>query len=74
MPLGLAVVALLLAVAQSFHPFGFRIHPALLILVALLLGLRHVMRHQKSSREEILKEVPPKPLGLVDDPNQRTNE
>lgn len=73
-PLGLAVVALLLAIAQSVHPFGFRVHPALLLMVAFLLGLRHVMRRQRRNREQILKSVPPQPLGLNDEPDQRTNE
>jgi Flp pilus assembly protein TadB len=74
LPLALAVVALILAVAQMVHPFGFRIHPALLIIVAALLLLRHVMRKQRRNRDAMVKEVPPHPLGLSDDPDHRTNE
>jgi hypothetical protein len=70
----LAVLALVLAVVQMVHPFGFNIHPWMLIVVALLLGLRHMMRRQKVNRAEFLKEVPPHPLGIADDPDHRTNE
>ena len=69
----LAVVALLLAIVQMIHPFGFNIHPWMLIVVALLLGLRHVMRRQKLNREAILKEVPPHPLGIADEPDRPKN-
>ncbi len=73
--LAMAVVALLLAVAQMIHPIGFNIHPWMLIVVALLLALRHVMRRQKQNRDAILKEVPPNPLGLEDkSADRRTNE
>jgi hypothetical protein len=72
--MGLAVVALLLAVAQMIHPIGFNIHPWMLIVVALLLGLRHVMRRQKRNREDLLKDVPPHPLGIADDSDHRTGE
>jgi hypothetical protein len=69
----LAVLALLLAVVQIVHPFGFNIHPWMLIVVALLLGLRHVMRRQKMNREALLKEVPPHPLGIEDEPDRLKN-
>jgi hypothetical protein len=73
--LAMAVVALLLAVAQMIHPIGFNIHPWMLIVVALLLALRHVMRRQKQNRDAVLKEVPPNPLGLEDkSADRRTNE
>jgi Flp pilus assembly protein TadB len=72
--LALAVVALLLAVAQMIHPIGFNIHPWMLIVVALLLALRHVMRRQRENREALLKDVPEKPLGIVDEPDHRANE
>jgi len=72
--MGLAVVALLLAVAQMIHPIGFNIHPWMLIVVALLLALRHVMRRQKRNREDLLKDVPPHPLGIADDSDHRTGE
>jgi len=70
----LAVLALLLAIVQVVHPFGFNIHPWMLIVVALLLGLRHVMRRQKMNREALLKEVPAHPLGITDDPDHRINQ
>lgn len=70
----LAGAALLLALVQQVHPFGFRVHPALLVVVAALLALRHVMRRQKNNRQQILNQVPPKPLGLSEEPSQRTNE
>lgn len=74
MPLVLAATALLLALVQQVHPFGFRVHPVLLIVVAGLLALRHLMRRQRGNRQNILNQVPPKPLGLGDEPGQRTNE
>ncbi len=67
--LALAVVALLLAIVQMIHPIGFNIHPWMLMVVALLLALRHVMRRQKLNRDAILKDVPPKPLGIEDKPD-----
>ena len=69
----LAVLALVLAVVQMVHPFGFNIHPWMLIVVALLLALRHLMRRQKVNRTDFLKEVPPHPLGIADEPDQPKN-
>jgi hypothetical protein len=69
----LAVLALLLAVVQMVHPFGFNIHPWMLIVVALLLGMRHVMRRQKVNRADVLKEVPPHPLGIADESDRPKN-
>jgi hypothetical protein len=73
MTLVLAGVALLLAVAQMIHPFGFRVHPGLLVIVAALLVLRHLMRRTKQNRDQMVKSVPPHPLGLSDD-DHRTSE
>lgn len=66
--LALAVVALLLAILQMIHPIGFNIHPWMLIVVAVLLGLRHLLRRQKQNRDALLKSVPPHPLGIADEP------
>jgi hypothetical protein len=64
----LAVVALGLSVAQLIHPFGLVIHPGLMAMIALLLGLRYAMQWQnKKKRAGLLKSVPERPLGLSDD-------
>ena len=68
-PLILAAAAICLAIAQAIHPFGRRIPPALLIVVALLLGLRWAMRRQSRVWRDKLKEVPRHPLGISDDPD-----
>ena len=63
----LAVVALALSVAQLIHPFGFAVHPGIMLVIALLLALRYAMRWQAKKRGDLLKTVPPRPLGLSDD-------
>lgn len=73
MTLVLAAIALLLAGVQMVHPIGFNIHPWMLVVVALLLVLRHVMRRQRQNRQELLKEVPEHPLGIADE-DHRTNQ
>ena len=73
LPLALAVLALLVAIAQTVHPFGFRVHPLLLVTVAALLLLRHLMRRQHQNREELLKSIPRQPLGL-EEHDHRTSE
>lgn len=60
----LAAIALVLAAVQAIHPFGFRVHPGLLIIVAALLVLRHLMRRQRQNRDALVKAVPEHPLGL----------
>jgi Flp pilus assembly protein TadB len=72
MTLVLAAVALVLAGVQVVHPIGFNIHPWMLVVVALLLVLRHVLRRQRQNREELLKEVPEHPLGIADDDHRTT--
>ena len=67
----LAVVVLGLSIAQMIHPFGFVIHPGILLVIALLLVLRYAMRWQAKKRGDILKTVPPRPLGLSDDEADR---
>ena len=66
----LAVVALSLALVQFINPAGprmSRISPGFLIVIALLLGARYAARRQARKREEILKAVRRRPLGLSDD-------
>jgi hypothetical protein len=74
----LAAVALGLSVAQMIHPFGFAVHPGIMVVIALLLALRYAMRWQNKKRGDLLKTVPPRPLGLSDDepdgPRIHTNE
>ena len=66
-PIILAGVALALAVVQTIHPIGFRVHPTLMFIVALLLGLRWVLRKQARRRESLIEKVPERPLGIGDD-------
>lgn len=68
LPLVLAVAALGLAIAQKIHPFGNRIPPGILIVVALLFILRYAMQRQLRKRNKLLNEVPRRPLGISDDP------
>jgi len=66
----LAVIALVLAIAQFVAPFGprvFRISPGILVIAALLLAARYGAHRQAKKRDEILKAVPRRPLGLSDD-------
>jgi hypothetical protein len=65
--LGLGFTALILGVVSYFYPFGPRFNPALLFLLAVLLGLRLAIRRQKIRREQMIKEVPRHPLGISDD-------
>jgi hypothetical protein len=70
MTAALAVVVLVLAFAQYVAPFGprvFRISPGILIVIALLLAARYGAYRQAKKRDEILKAVPRRPLGLSDD-------
>ena len=69
----LAVVALGLAIAQTIHPFGLRIHPGVMLVVALLLGLRYVLRRNTQKRAEMLRDVPRRPLGILDEENAAEN-
>ena len=63
----LAGVALGLALAQMIHPFGFRVHPGLMVVIAALLALRWVMRRQARRRAAMLQNVPKRPLGISDE-------
>jgi uncharacterized membrane protein len=61
----LAVVVLGLAAYEFLHPSAaFRIGPVPLLLLALLLVVRYLARRQAQKRQELLKSVPPRPLGL----------
>ena len=66
-PLVLAGAALGLAVAQWIHPFGNRVPPGVLIVVALLSVLRYVLRKQLQRRNRMVDEVPEHPLGIIDE-------
>ena len=62
--IALALIAFGLSIAQMIHPFGFVVHPGILLVIGLLVGLRYAMRWQAKKRADILKTVPPRPLGL----------
>jgi len=68
----LAVIALALALLRGFRAFGtgsFGTGPVALVvvLILVLLGARYAMERQKKlKRDEILKAVPKRPLGLSD--------
>ncbi len=64
MPLVLAAIAIGIAIAQAIHPFGNRVPPAVLIVVALLCVLRWVLRKQLRRGNRMLQDVPEHPLGL----------
>ena len=65
-PVG-AVLALALAIVELFQPADARLtrlSPAILIVIAALMGARTALRRQAQKREEMLKAVPQRPLGL----------
>ncbi|HUA85966.1 MAG TPA: hypothetical protein VMB85_19040 [Bryobacteraceae bacterium] len=66
-PIVLAVVALLLGLAQAFHLILTRVQPMLWFAVALLLALRWVLRKQARKRMSLAEKVPEHPLGIGDD-------
>jgi MFS superfamily sulfate permease-like transporter len=70
LPIVLAVGAIGLAIAQSIHPFGNRVPPGVLIVVALLSVLRYVLRRQLQKGNRMLKDVPEHPLGISDPPEK----
>ncbi len=67
MPLVLAGVALGIAIAQAVHPFGNRVPPVVLIVVAALCALRWLLRKQLKRGNRIVQDVPKRPLGISDD-------
>ncbi len=62
----LAVIALSLGIVQLISPVPgmSRISPQALFVIGALLGLRYAWRRESRKREEILKAVPRRPLGL----------
>lgn len=66
----LGLTALILGVISFIYPFGPRFNPALLFLLAALLGLCFVVRRQQIKRERLLREVPRRPLGIGDEDSE----
>lgn len=65
-PVG-AVLVLALAIVELFQPADARLtrlSPWILIVIAALMGARTALRRQAQKREEMLKAVPQRPLGL----------
>jgi hypothetical protein len=62
----LAVLAISLGLVQLINPLPgmSRINPQAFFLVGALFGLRYAVRRESQKREEILKSVPKRPLGL----------
>ena len=62
----LAVIAISLGLIQLFNPLPAMsgISPQAFFLVGALFGLRYAVRRESQKREEILKSVPRRPLGL----------
>ena len=62
----LAVIVLSLGVVRLITPLPglSRLSPEGIFLVGVLLALRYISRRQTGKREEILKAVPQRPLGL----------
>jgi hypothetical protein len=73
-PVG-AVIALALGIYQLTQPADTRrLSPLILFTIAALFAARIAARRQLRKREEILKAVPPKPLGLDDDSGKPKSE
>ena len=63
----LAVAIFGLALYRWINPSaGGNASPIILVIVALLLAARYAARRQALKRAELLKQVPPRPLGLDD--------
>jgi hypothetical protein len=68
-PIG-AILALALAIIELFQPADSRltrVGPGIWLVIAALMGARTALRLQRGKREQILKEVPKRPLGLDDE-------
>ena len=73
-PVG-AVVALALGFYELTQPADTRrLSPLILFTIAALFAARIAARRQLRKREEILKAVPPKPLGLDGDSSKPTSK
>lgn len=62
----LAVFVLSLGIVHLVHPLPglYRISPLAFFIVGAVLGLRYAAHRQAGKREELLKAVPRRPLGL----------
>jgi hypothetical protein len=62
----LAVLAISMGLVQWINPLPgmSRISPQAFLLVGALFGLRYAVQRESKKREEILKSVPRRPLGL----------
>jgi hypothetical protein len=73
-PIG-AIVALVLGIYELTQPADTRrLSPLILFTIAALFAARIAARRQLKKREEILKAVPPKPLGLEGDSSEPKSE
>jgi hypothetical protein len=61
-----AVIVLGLTVYEYFSRKEFRIGPGVLLAVVVLLAARYAAQYQARKRQEVLKAVPKRPLGLDD--------
>jgi hypothetical protein len=66
---GIAALAVLgLAGWEFFSRREYRIGPGTLLMIGLLLAARYAIQLQAKRRAALLKAVPPRPLGLDDNP------
>jgi len=73
-PIG-AIVALALGIYELTQPADTRrLSPLILFTIAALFAARIAARRQLRKRQEILKAVPPKPLGLDDESSEPNSE
>ena len=73
-PIG-AIVALALGIYELTQPADTRrLSPLILFTIAALFAARIAARRQLRKRQEILKAVPPKPLGLDDKSSEPKSE
>jgi hypothetical protein len=69
----LALLVLCLAIYEFANPARlYRLSPGLLLLIALLMGVRYLFARQAQARSNAAKNVPPRPLGLTDESSDRT--
>lgn len=66
----IAVILVVVGMAEFVHPFGpafLRTNPILVVILGALLAARHAAHSAARKRQKMLDEVPEKPLGLSDD-------
>ena len=69
----LALVVLGLAIYEFANPTRpYRLGPGLLLLIAVLMGIRYAFARQAQARANAAKDVSPRPLGLTDESSDRT--